>query len=111
MSKDKCCGNFKMLVCLNSNKNDAKNSSLNDDSYGKKSQQCEHCYWYHTAVNVLTDGPQLENSSALIKLLNELDDDLDIFKKPADEYFVSKLFDKNFALFLKSKMKNKKKQK
>lgn len=34
LDRDKCCGNFRMLVCLNSDKNDDKNASLPEDSYG-----------------------------------------------------------------------------
>ena len=66
LNKTKCSGNYRMLVCLSSNKNDAKNSAIKEDSFAKKSQQCEHCYWYHTAVNVLVDGPSLEESPLLI---------------------------------------------
>ena len=66
LNKTKCSGNYRMLVCLSSNKNDAKNAAIKEDSFARKSQQCEHCYWYHTAVNVLVDGPSLEESPLLI---------------------------------------------
>lgn len=94
-----------MLVCLSGDKNDSKNAAHGDESYARKGQQCRRCYWYHTAVNVITDGPQLEDSPALIKLMDELDDDLDIFKQPADQYFVQKLFAQNIGKFLKKKSK------
>ena len=38
MNKNKCSGNYRMLVCLSSSKNDAKNANLKEDNYARKSQ-------------------------------------------------------------------------
>ena len=81
-----------MFVCLAGPKNDGKNGKLKDDNYARKSQQCKMCYWYNTAMNIITDGPTFDGSEELQKLMSELDDNLDLFKNPADQYFVSTLF-------------------
>ena len=43
-------------------------------------------------MNIITDGPSFDNSEELQKLIGELDDNLDVFRHTADQYFVTTLF-------------------
>ena len=76
LEESECSGNFALLVCISNSTNDEKNKELTDDNLSQKSQQCHACYWYNTAMNVMTDGPSLEDSEELTKLIDELDDDI-----------------------------------
>ena len=101
MKEEECCGNYEMLVCLSGSKNDEKNAELKDDRLAQKSQQCRACYWYNTAMNIVTDGPSFDDSEELQQLMSELDDNLDLFKHPAEQYFVNTLFSQNLGNFMK----------
>jgi len=39
-------------------------------------------------MNIVTDGPTFEESEELQVLVSSLDDETEIFKQPAEEYFI-----------------------
>ena len=47
-----------------------------------------YCYWYHTGMNIIMEGPKLDESSELEKLINELDDSSELFTVSAEQYFI-----------------------
>ena len=74
-------------------------------------------YWYHTAMKIVTDGPAFEESEELQVLVGSLDDETEIFKQPAEEYFLKQLLAQGIQNIMggdkqkKNKNKNKKKRK
>ena len=94
-----CCGNFNFLPCIIGAKNDSQNQKLTEDNAILKSQQCKTCYWYHTAMSIIVEGPECKENDELSTLINELDDSLELFQVPLEEYFISASTNVNDSTF------------
>ena len=99
LPESSCYGNFNHLPCLVGARNDSQNHKLNDENATEKSQQCRTCYWYHTAINIVVEGPECKENEELSSLVGELDDSLDIFQVPLEEYFVTASTNVNDSTF------------
>ena len=109
LDESECCGNFNLKPCLVSTKNDEANKDLTDDlddRFTQKSHQCKRCYWFHTAMNIILDGPSLEESQELTDLLDELDGTEELFTNTSDEFFIMSLFQMNLDNYMKGTQKD-----
>ena len=54
-------------------------------------------------MNIICDGPSLEESQELVDLLDELDGTDELFTITSDEFFIMTLFQMNLNNYMKGK--------
>ena len=54
-------------------------------------------------MNIICDGPSLEESQELVDLLDELDGTDELFTITSDEFFIMTLFQMNLDNYMKGK--------